>query len=117
MSGWRIAAKELYVRPGHCGTRAQIASEPSALAALKVKGMANCDGLHSVAAVWTLTQRGIDWCENRVAIIGGVAGSDKRIVQQLQSRGKKLPPHLVCGHGTRFVATWIGVLPRPGCVK
>lgn len=88
MAAWKIAARELYAKGG-AGTYADVADR-SALCALVSLGLATSDGRQGGVnrATWTLTQRGIDWCEGRVS------------------------SEVVRPGGRRWFATWLASLPR-----
>lgn len=61
-------------------------------------GVAKCSAPRETGATWTLTQKGVDWCENRL-----------RTVEQRRMPGRHSKPQFV---GMRFVPTWLAALPR-----
>jgi hypothetical protein len=101
MSAWRQAIRVLYAQPGHCGTLCdcELAGIEGAYSASGLKYLSRLDLAKPNTArgkqtKWTLTQRGIDYCEGRLTL-----GTKSW-------RGGPGRP------GFRLVATWLSSLPR-----
>lgn len=93
MSAWRHAVRAMYALGG-ARTTAEIADrtidDPRSglFQALKLGLVEHPKARPGAAVKWKLTQRGIDWCENRVTHTWDRPG------------------------GRRWVATWLSSLPR-----
>lgn len=98
MSGWRIAIRTLHQLGGTARTDrvaglTRLVDAGRALADARELGLVTGDGRRGpgVAATWTLTPLGRDFCEGRVA---------QAPASRLRQRGRI------------FVATWLASLPR-----
>lgn len=102
MSAWRIAVQALHALGGTATARDIWVSGrmgggvKSALYKAKAMGLVTSPGYcgRDHAGAWVLTQRGVDFCEGRLAFAPGVP----------QSTGGRPPMRLVC--------TWLSALPR-----
>ena len=72
MSAWRLIAQELH-RAGHpLSSRQFYSAPPKAAWVARDLGIVELVGhppYRGAPAVWTLTQRGIDWCAGRVRVV------------------------------------------------
>lgn len=99
MSAWRMAVRALHDLGGSATARdiwlkARLGGGVySGLTQATKLGLVTGPGRGAIATPYTLTQRGIDWAENRLTLAPGVSTAGGR------------PP-------MRMVCTWLSALPR-----